>query len=290
MKSHPMMSTSVSTGNLTANQSSPTADSSRARGTPSPWTWMTLACILLGASGGVRAWQDLRFHTVAERVEASPFPLKDLPATLGDDWRAQEGGESRLDPEVARIAGCTDSLVRTYRNATTGVSLTALILFGPGRAVVGHIPEVCYPAAGYRMVGMPSTCAIPLGSLPAAEFRTLVYARERDRRSWHNEVYYTFRHGDRWAPDAQRYWKDFRHHPSMFKVQVQRQVSDSERREVNNPTEQFLALLIPEIEGRLAAAPRGIAAPAAREDHQEAAEDEQGLRDRRPVLPGKVGS
>jgi hypothetical protein len=38
----------------------------------------------------------------------------------------------------------------------------------------------------------------------------------------------------------------------MFKVQVQRPVSETERNEVNNPTEQFLALLIPQIESRIA--------------------------------------
>jgi hypothetical protein len=33
-------------------------------------------------------------------------------------------------------------------------------------------------------------------------------------------------------------------------------VSESERRELNNPTEQFLALLLPELERRVAQAPR----------------------------------
>jgi len=43
----------------------------------------------------------------------------------------------------------------------------------------------------------------------------------------------------------------------MFKVQVQRPVPVSERREVSNPTEQFLALLLAQIEERIAAAPKG---------------------------------
>jgi hypothetical protein len=252
------MSIAVSTSNLTEPRPSlhDTPLVARPRGgmASSHWAWMTLACLLLGASGGVRAWQDLRFTAVENMQEAQPFPLKELPATLGDgEWRVQDGGEASLDPEVAQVAGCTDSLIRTYRNATTGVSVTALILFGPGTKVVGHTPEICYPSAGYQMVEGASSRTIALDApLPAAEFRSEVFARARDQRPWREEVYYAFRHGNRWTPDAYRQWKDFRHHPSMFKVQVQRPVAKDERRTVNNPTEQFLALLIPEIEGRIA--------------------------------------
>jgi hypothetical protein len=213
---------------------------------------MMLSCALLGASGVVRAWQDSRFATVENGVEACPFPLTDLPRRLGDEWVLQEGGEANLDPEVAQVAGCKASLIRTYRNTTTGVSLTALILFGPATTVVTHTPEACYPAAGYRMVGDPTLRSVAPGKIPVAEFRSELYARERDHRRWRDEVYHAFRHGDRWTPDARSNWRKFRHHPSMFKVQVQRSVSESERRDLDNPTEQFLALLIPELETRIA--------------------------------------
>jgi hypothetical protein len=190
--------------------------------------------------------------------EAQPFPLKDLPGILGDgEWQVQEGGEAKLDPEIARVAGCTDSLIRTYRNPTTGVSVTALILFGPGKDIVGHSPEICYPAAGYQKAAEASSRTIPLDSLPAAEFRSEVFIRAEDKRKWRQEVYHSFRHGNRWSSDAKRFWKEFRHHPSMFKVQVVRPVAEKEQRTVNNPTEQFLALLIPEIETRNAASRNG---------------------------------
>jgi hypothetical protein len=88
------------------------------------------------------------------------------------------------------------------------------------------------------------------------EFFSQVYARRSDLWHLRQEVYFSFRHGDRWTADPGHFWKEFRHHPSMFKVQTQRAVGDSERRELNNPTEQFLALLLPEIERRLAQAPK----------------------------------
>src|SRR3954447_12262923 len=124
-------------------------------------TWPILGCLLLGVSGGVRAWQDFRFATVEMQGQKCPFDLKDIPTKIGSVWQLQEGGEGELDKEVKRVAGCNDSLIRTYRNATTGVNLTLLILYGPAKNVAGHTPEVCYPAAGYRSFADASYQAIP---------------------------------------------------------------------------------------------------------------------------------
>jgi len=223
----------------------------------SPWVWMTLACVLLGASGGVRAWQDHRFATVQSSVAVSPFPLKDLPLTLGD-WRAQEGSDTILDPRIAQIAGSSDHVIRIYTNAATGQSLSVLVLFGPAQIVYGHQPGVCYPSAGYHPVAESLTRSVANGSGPPAAFYSHVYARQKDQQQGRQEVYFSFRHGNRWYPDPGRFWKDFRHHPGMFKVQTQRLVTESEsstaRREQANPTEQFLELLLPEIERRAAQA------------------------------------
>jgi hypothetical protein len=252
------MSIPVSTNELQATSHAPAnvLPAARAQGhfASSPWVWMTLACGLLGASGGVRAWQDYRFATVRNYVEASPFPLKDLPQTLGE-WQTVEGSETNLDPEVARIAGSSDHLIRAYTNITTGQRVSVLILFGPAQVVFSHRPEVCYPAAGYQPVAETLSRTLS-GTGIVAEFFSQVYARQRDQRRRRQEIYCSFRHGDHWSPDPGRFWKNFRHNPSMFKVQVQRLVAESERRELNNPTEQFLAVLLPEIERRIAQAPK----------------------------------
>jgi hypothetical protein len=181
--------------------------------------------------------------------------LKDLPQALGP-WRTQDGSEIKLDPEVAQIAGSSDNVIRTYTNATTGQSLSVLILFGPAQFVYAHRPEICYPAAGYGPVGETLTCAVANGSGPPAEFFSQVYARPQDPQRTRQEVCFSFRHGDRWTANPEHFWKEFRHHPSMFKVQVQRIVTPSEPRGGASPTEQFLTLLLPEIERRIAEAPR----------------------------------
>jgi len=212
--------------------------------------------LLLLVSGSVRAWQDIRFATVEMKDQKCPFDLKDLPTTLGNAWQLQEGGEGELEDEVKRVAGCSDSLIRTYRNDTTGVSLTVLILYGPAKTVAGHAPEICYPAAGYRSFANASFHAISGGSKGPAGFRSELFAKNRETHEELEEVYYSFFQGNRWSPDSQRNWKDFRHHPSMFKIQVQRRVVNGEWRNLNNPTEQFLSLLLPELENRIFNSPR----------------------------------
>jgi hypothetical protein len=220
----------------------------------SKWMWVPVAILLLAASGGVRAWQDARFATVEVQGQKCPFDLKDIPVNLGSVWQLQEGGEGELDDEVKRIAGCSDSLIRTYRNSSTGVSLTVLILYGPAKYVFGHSPEVCYPAAGYRPAANPSYHGIQVGETSPASFRSEVFVKNGDYQERLEEVYYSFFQANHWTPDPLSNWKDFRHHPSMFKIQIQRRVIKGEWRDVNNPTEQFLKVLLPELNKRISQA------------------------------------
>jgi hypothetical protein len=208
-----------------------------------PWAWMLVSCALLGGSVAVREWQDQRFRTKLETV-VTPFQLKSLPYILGD-WHAKEGEDATLDPDIVKMIGATDHIVREYVNELTGVKLSVMVTFGRAESMV-HLPEVCMPSSGFTTAEAASFHAIDTGR-GKATFRSEVFAKGPVRE----EVYYSFRHNARWSPSANESWKLFRVSPSMFKVQVQRRVVEHERRDVNNPTEQFLAVLLPQIEGRL---------------------------------------
>ena len=74
-------------------------------------------------------------------------PLAELPLTLGG-WT---GRDLPQDEEIARVAGADDQLTRIYRSPLTGEVLSAyLAYYGDARPRVGHHPEVCYPAFGWR--------------------------------------------------------------------------------------------------------------------------------------------
>jgi hypothetical protein len=215
------------------------------------WRWVVLASALLGASGLVRGWQDRRFEAIMTRSDPAPFPLKDLTTEL-TGWRYLEGGDQRLDPQIARVAGSSDHVIRTYIDEVTGVAVTVLVIYGHGQFLSQHVPEVCYPNAGFTLGDDPFDREIPTGRGTLARFRSLAFAKGGGSADVRDEVYYSFRHDDRWYPDAAGDWKRFRHNPSMFKVQVQRRLAPRERRLVANPTEQFLARFLPVLEARIA--------------------------------------
>ncbi|MDR3633691.1 MAG: exosortase-associated EpsI family protein [Isosphaeraceae bacterium] len=245
----PPMAAIVSKASSTSSVDVPGMPPALTGASRSPWLWMAVAVVFLAVSGGARAWQDARFSAASRGASAAPFPLKSLPASVGP-WHALAGTEQTLDPRVARIAGCSDHVIRTYVHEATGVQVTAMVLYGNAEAVSGHTPEVCYPSAGYGLLEGPIRRDVPLGESKAS-FRSSLFARGKEDSGDREEVYYAFRHEGQWFADAENHWKVFRHRPSMYKVQTQRQVVHGERRDLDNPSEAFLRALLPAIEGRL---------------------------------------
>lgn len=246
----PVQSPSPATSNLPGtNRADRPAPSARAF-----WLTAILACGLLGASGSARRWQADRFVSRAELGKLATFPLKDLPRTFGD-WTLMEGGERQIDPQILRVAGSSDHILRIYKDEQTGVTLTAMVLYGRSDLVYGHTPDICYPSSGYSLVEPFEDRAIRYAEVaPPATFRSALYSKSSGGSGGREEVYYAFRHDGRWLPDAAGQHKMFRRSPFMYKVQVQRRVGENERRDQNSPTEQFLKALLPEIERRSAEA------------------------------------
>jgi Protein of unknown function (DUF3485) len=119
------------------------------RGTLWNWIWMGLACGLLLVSGVVRFWEDRRVRSLQIQTVSPLFPLKSLDETMGR-WHSRESTEAALDEEIARVAGSSDSIIRTYVDRQTGVSVAVLILYGRAGLVTAHTPEVCYASQGYK--------------------------------------------------------------------------------------------------------------------------------------------
>ena len=224
-----------------------------------PWTWAAIACVLLGASGVVRAVQDRRHDDERNYVETCPIPLASLPKKLGV-WRLVEDGDKKLDPLTMRITGGSDYMMRAYADDLTGVTLVVLLLFGPAEPVLPHVPEICYPSSGYANVDGPSDASIKYGLGKDADgrpidgqarFRTAVYQKAIGRMTRREAVYHSFRLDGQWSPDIGAGRKFPRRNPGIFKIQVQRQVVQGETLGKGDPIEQFLAILLAEIEGEI---------------------------------------
>lgn len=214
------------------------------------WRLIGLVCLLLGVSGAVRYWRDFQFLQIEHQSREAPFPLKNLPMVVGS-WRALEGVETTLDPEIAKIAGSSDHILRTYVNDKTGDRASVLVLYGLATLVWGHTPQVCYPAVGFQPLAAYRDVDIPLGDGKTAPFREALYGKVEAGAVSRHEVYHSFRNAGEWRADMAGYWKRFRGNPGMFKIQVERR---SESAEIDDEAcRDLLAGLVEAIEERSAA-------------------------------------
>jgi len=227
---------------------------------PSPWLWMVIGCLIVAASGAIRVYQERQFDQAAQQVQAPPFPLEELPKKLvpPESFSEQVGtwqmtAQQELDAKTLEVAGSTGYIARTYSNDDTGVELSALVVFGPAFEIYGHAPPVCFPAFGYNLSRAGRTVNVETSNGPVS-FQSMGYAKPAGGSTEYVEVFYTFWHAGRWAPDASTTRKQFRHQPAMFKIQVQRPISKTEQNAEQSPAESFLAALVPAIEARMAEA------------------------------------
>jgi hypothetical protein len=223
--------------------------------------WLLLVALLIAIAGGVRWWRDWQFQSLAKESEAPPFSLAEFPEALGD-WRAIRGSESALEPEIARIAGASDYLIRTYVDEKTGDSAVVMILYGLASVVWPHSPDACYPAQGFGSIS-PSRdrdleIAVP-GTQTVAPFREQHFVKTRTGKVDYRQVYHSFLHAGRWGLDMAKDWKSFRYHPGMFRVQVQRQGTSSDRID-DKSVRELLGQIVREIESRLGSSQKAILA------------------------------
>ena len=216
-----------------------------------PWSWVVVTCLILGIAGGTRYWREYQFYDINKESRNSPFPLAELPRLVGE-WRLDEGLVAPLDPEIARFAGASDHITRQYTNIKNGETAVVLVVYGLASAVTLHTPDVCYPAAGYRVVATESKPDHELkiqGVDKTAIYRQGFYAKSFAGRTEYAEAVYSFRHAGDWLPDAATRWKAFRYRPGVFKVQVGRTVTDLTSE--NNASVDLLGEFMREIELRL---------------------------------------
>ena len=250
----------ISTDSATITESSPTKILAR----PVPGraiSWCVGASLLLLLSGIYHSVQASKYQEDKSYRVDSPFKLNTMPRTIGD-WHVTEGGEINLDPLTTRITGSTDHILWSFADELTGVKLSLLLLFGPAEPVLPHNPQVCYPATGFSGVGpVVDKQLSPEGHDPM-QFRTAIYAKPGGRTSNRTMVYHSYLFNGTWKPEvAIRNLP--RRSPGIYKVQIQRLVTDNERREGDEPIEDFILKLVPILEKKIAEAAQSQTASAA---------------------------
>ena len=96
--------------------------------------------MVLVIGGAERYWRDWGYAGLTEAAKHSPFPLAELPTSIGP-WRMIDGSDSQLDPKIAQIAGASDHIVRTYFNDITGETTSVLVLYGLANELFATYPR-----------------------------------------------------------------------------------------------------------------------------------------------------
>lgn len=246
----PLMSLIID-ASTTPPASNTAAGSTRPSSRVGMWMRVVLAVVLIGASAGVRIWQQGRYDEVLRSGQASPFPLAEVPLELGV-WK---GIDDQLDPDIASGTGAVDAIFRTYTNQQTGVKVSLILLYGPATEVFIHAPEVCYTASGYDTLLGPDTRSVAFQGRDAkAPFYAHTFGRGEGGYREIQRVICSWFFNGKWSP-VQANFKVMERVPGMYKLHLARGASPTERFDGSTPEpcEELAALILPEVQKRLEA-------------------------------------
>lgn len=230
------------------------------------WARVALACALLAAAGGARAWQGRRIKAWMDQGASASFPLSEISKELGP-WRAI--AEASLPPEISRGIGSADSISRKYADERTGLPIDLMVLYGRAMTMHFHSPQICYPSNGHVAGTEPIRRTIsylkPDGTPAKADFLAQVFVKGDGPAAERHIVYHTWYYNNRWLPDEANP-KQFQRTPGIYKVHVDRIAVPGESPESDDPKdpcESLLAETLTEMERRMAepqpAAPGAVA-------------------------------
>ena len=231
---------------MNPHETSPTRTPDAAARRPRPWGRVAMVVVVLVASGLVRGRQERRVEAALAGGRESPFPLATIPEILGD-W---VGTPIEMDARLVEATGSSDHITRRYIDQRTGVAVDAIVLYGPTSDIFIHSPELCYPKAGYAQAGETYDRRVASGGIDVP-VRSLAFQKGDPSQPERQEVYFSWRYNGRWSTSVSSP-KQSERIPGMYKVQVARRISPRESRTIDNPCEDFLGALFPDLESRIA--------------------------------------
>jgi hypothetical protein len=180
-------------------------------------------------------------------LERAAARLTDLPMTLGD-W---DGQADELDARQAAVAGVSGSVLRRYVNRRTGAVVSVLLVCGRPGPVSVHVPEVCYRGAGFEPVGARVKQPAPAGGgeIWACRFQKRSSAGPEE----HLRVLYAWNAAGKWEA-AEHPRLRFAHCPVLYKFMVVRQMPREDEPLEEDPSVEFLKVLLPASERALSPA------------------------------------
>jgi len=117
----------------------------RTAATP-PWFIWVLAALLLVSAGVTYRVVASRLNRLVQTPVQLPVPLSEVPLQIGN-WSGQD---VPIPPNIIRVTGTDDFLNRLYSNKLSNQYVSVYIAYtARPRTMLGHRPQVCYPAGGW---------------------------------------------------------------------------------------------------------------------------------------------
>jgi hypothetical protein len=209
------------------------------------WFYALSASAALVACGLVHGYRTERWQPAVEATEAAGH-LRDLPLEIGD-W---QGTEMEVKPGQAGagVAGC---IQRSYLHRPSGVTVSMALVCGRPGPVSIHTPDICYMAAGFS-VGTPARSAVANSEAAmwrADAFRATASDEKRLR------IFWGWNNGSGWVA-SENPRLEFARFPVLHKLYVIREMGGLNEANRDEPCEQFLQVLLPELDRALFAAGR----------------------------------
>jgi hypothetical protein len=168
--------------------------------------------------------------------------LQSVPMTIGD-WTATS---TVLPANELSMTGAVGYFLRYYRNAKSGVTITALMLCGLLGMISTHTPDVCYAGAGYAITTRSLHQQTYGKPERRAHFRTATASRGGTSPSI-LRIFWGWNSSNGWsAPETPR-WA-FAPVPALCKLYVVRETQGQDAEPKVEPCGEFLRDFLPELD------------------------------------------
>jgi hypothetical protein len=181
---------------------------------------VALAIALTIASGMLHGRMSQRWG-VDERMKAAAERLALLPEQIGD-WKQESTSE--LGRSAIELLSCQGYIQRGYRHQQTGEFIKLAVMIGPGAKMSIHVPEICYEASNFTLLGARERLELHVADQDHAFWQVKFQLNDVSQRKLH--VVYGWSDGGPWlAPRFPRWSVAGR--PVLYKLQLSHVVRDS---------------------------------------------------------------
>ena len=168
--------------------------------------------------------------------------VKTLPLVLGD-WT---GVDREMEARVLAMAGAVGNVSRVYTSTSKGVSISVMLLTGLPGDISTHTPDACYPGAGYSL-GVHELYSRKYGDPEqSAQFQTAIATKGGASPST-LRIFWAWHGSKGWLAPEEPRWT-FGAEPMIAKLYLVRETGGTTVDPKNDPCNELMTLLLPELD------------------------------------------